>query len=399
MGMIVSWMLVAAAIGAFAVTALSGCFVIPALHKLHFGQTIRESGPTWHNKKQGTPTMGGLCFIFGILVACGLVYAGFYRYAQDLLGIVQVRAALLALFLAFGSGFIGFLDDYIKVVKHRNLGLLAWQKLIMQFIVTGGFLVGLHMQGLLTTIIMLPFIGAVDLGWVYYPIAFFGIIFLVNAVNLTDGLDGLCSCVTFVSMLGYLLAASMLSFYHVAVLAAATAAAAAGFLVWNFYPAKVFMGDTGSMFLGGMVTALAFIMGRPELVFFFGIVYIWDAMTVVIQRVYFKLTHGKRIFRMTPIHHAFEMRGWKEVKIDFFEEPVHKSRLDGLVDVHHIIFDTFICADGRALDFLVRVNDGLPDFADLQFVLCHCASPPIPFGPFVKGRPCERSCAGCRKCR
>ena len=318
MGMIVSWMLVAAAIGAFAVTALSGCFVIPALHKLHFGQTIRESGPTWHNKKQGTPTMGVLCFIFGILVACGLVYAGFYRYAQDLLGIVQVRAALLALFLAFGSGFIGFLDDYIKVVKHRNLGLLAWQKLIMQFIVTGGFLVGLHMQGLLTTIIMLPFIGAVDLGWVYYPIAFFGIIFLVNAVNLTDGLDGLCSCVTFVSMLGYLLAASMLSFYHVAVLAAATAAAAAGFLVWNFYPAKVFMGDTGSMFLGGMVTALAFIMGRPELVFFFGIVYIWDAMTVVIQRVYFKLTHGKRIFRMTPIHHAFEMRGWKEVKIDFF---------------------------------------------------------------------------------
>ena len=152
MGMIVSWMLVAAAIGAFAVTALSGCFVIPALHKLHFGQTIRESGPTWHNKKQGTPTMGGLCFIFGILVACGLVYAGFYRYAQDLLGIVQVRAALLALFLAFGSGFIGFLDDYIKVVKHRNLGLLAWQKLIMQFVVTGGFLVGLVMMYLISNI-------------------------------------------------------------------------------------------------------------------------------------------------------------------------------------------------------------------------------------------------------
>ena len=123
---------------------------------------------------------------------------------------------------------------------------------------------------------------------------------------------------TFVSMLGYLLAASMLSFYHVAVLAAATAAAMAGFLVWNFYPAKVFMGDTGSMFLGGMVTALAFLMGRPELVLCFGIVYIWDAMTVVIQRVYYKATHGKRIFRMTPIHHAFEMRGWREVKIDFF---------------------------------------------------------------------------------
>lgn len=225
---------------------------------------------------------------------------------------------MLALFLAFGSGFIGFLDDYIKVVRHRNLGLLAWQKLVLQFLVTAGFMLGLHAQGLMTTLIALPFVGTVDLGWLYYPIAFFGIIFLVNAVNLTDGLDGLCSCVTFVSMLGYLLAASMLSFYHVAVLAAATAAAMAGFLVWNFYPAKVFMGDTGSMFLGGMVTALAFLMGRPELVLFFGIVYIWDAMTVVIQRVYYKATHGKRIFRMTPIHHAFEMRGWREVKIDFF---------------------------------------------------------------------------------
>lgn len=318
MGMIVSWMLIAAAISAFAITALSGCFVIPALRKLHFGQTIREDGPTWHNKKQGTPTMGGLCFIFGILLSCGLVYAGFQRYAADLLGIIQVRAAMLALFLAFGSGLIGFLDDYIKVVKHRNLGLLAWQKLVMQVAVTGCFMAGLQMQGLLTTVVMLPFVGAVDLGVAFYPIAFLGIIFLVNAVNLTDGLDGLCSCVTFVSMLGYLLAASMLSFYHVAVLATATAAAAAGFLVWNFYPAKVFMGDTGSMFFGGMVTALAFIMGRPELVFFFGIVYIWDAMTVVIQRVYYKATHGKRIFRMTPIHHAFEMRGWREVKIDFF---------------------------------------------------------------------------------
>lgn len=318
MGTIVSWMLAAAAIGAFTITALSGCFVIPALRRLHFGQTIRESGPTWHNKKQGTPTMGGLCFIFGILVSCGLVYIGFRRYAPDLLGTAQVRAAMLALFLAFGSGFIGFLDDYIKVVRHRNLGLLAWQKLVLQFLVTAGFMLGLHAQGLMTTLIALPFVGTVDLGWLYYPIAFFGIIFLVNAVNLTDGLDGLCSCVTFVSMLGYLLAASMLSFYHVAVLAAATAAAMAGFLVWNFYPAKVFMGDTGSMFLGGMVTSLAFLMGRPELVLFFGIVYIWDAMTVVIQRVYYKATHGKRIFRMTPIHHAFEMRGWREVKIDFF---------------------------------------------------------------------------------
>ena len=318
MGMIVSWMLIAAAITAFCVTVISGFFLIPALHRLHFGQTIREDGPTWHNKKQGTPTMGGLCFILGILLACGVVYAGLSAQAPDLLAPQQVQGALLVLFLAFGSGIIGFLDDFVKVVRHRNLGLYAWQKLIMQFIVTGAFMAGLHSLGMMTTIIMVPAVGAVNLGILYYPIAFFGIIFLVNAVNLTDGLDGLCSCVTFVSMLGYLLAASMLGFYHVAVLSTATAAACAGFLVWNFYPAKVFMGDTGSMFLGGMVTALAFVMGRPELVLFFGIVFIWDAMTVVIQRVYYKATHGKRIFRMTPIHHAFEMRGWKEARIDAF---------------------------------------------------------------------------------
>ena len=318
MGMTVSWMLVAAAIAAFCITAVSGIFLIPALHRLHFGQTIRESGPVWHNKKQGTPTMGGFCFILGVLLAVGLAYVGLSRLEPGLLEPQQLQASLLVLFLAFGSGFIGFLDDFTKVVRHRNLGLLAWQKLVLQFLVTGCFMAGLSSLGLMTRIIMLPVVGAVDLGIFYYPIAFFGIIFLVNAVNLTDGLDGLCSCVTFVSMLGYLLAASMLGFYHVAVLSTEMAAACAGFLVWNFYPAKVFMGDTGSMFLGGMVTALAFVMGRPELVIFFGIVYIWDAMTVVIQRVYFKLTHGKRIFRMTPIHHAFEMRGWKEPRINAF---------------------------------------------------------------------------------
>ena len=318
MGMTVSWMLVAAAIAAFCITAVSGIFLIPALHRLHFGQTIRESGPVWHNKKQGTPTMGGFCFILGVLLAVGLAYVGLSRLEPGLLEPQQLQATLLVLFLAFGSGFIGFLDDFTKVVRHRNLGLLAWQKLVLQFLVTGCFMAGLSSLGLMTRIIMLPVVGAVDLGIFYYPIAFFGIIFLVNAVNLTDGLDGLCSSVTFVSMLGYLLAASMLGFYHVAVLSTAMAAACAGFLVWNFYPAKVFMGDTGSMFLGGMVTALAFVMGRPELVIFFGIVYIWDAMTVVIQRVYFKLTHGKRIFRMTPIHHAFEMRGWKEPRINAF---------------------------------------------------------------------------------
>lgn len=314
-----SWILLKAALAGFVITAAAGWLLIPALRRLHFGQTIREDGPTWHNKKQGTPTMGGLCFILGILGSLGLVYlTGIAGAQQGTVSLHQVQSVLLVLFLAFGSGLIGFLDDFIKVVMHRNLGLLAWQKLVLQFAVTFGFLFGLHKLGLLTPVIGLPGGGTLNLGLAYYPIAFFGIIFLVNAVNLTDGLDGLCTSVTFVSMLGYLLGASLLGFFHVSVVAAAVAGACAGFLVWNFYPAKVFMGDTGSMFFGGIVTGLAFIMARPELVLFFGIVYIWDAMTVVIQRVYFKLTHGKRIFKMTPIHHAFEMRGWKEVQIDAY---------------------------------------------------------------------------------
>mgnify|MGYP002750402746 CR=1 FL=1 len=314
----ISYLLASAAIGGFVITAGSGKFMIPALHRLHFGQTVREEGPTWHNKKNGTPTMGGLCFIFGILVTLGLVWGMFHNQLPEILGLPQMKAGMMVLFLAFGSGLIGFLDDFIKVIKHRNLGLTEAQKMILQIALTFGFMFGLNSLGLLTTQVQLPIFGLVDMGLVYYPIAFFGIIFLVNAVNLTDGLDGLCTGVTFVSMIGYLLAGSLLGFVHVSLIAAATAGACAGFLVWNFYPAKVFMGDTGSMFFGGIVTALAFVMQRPELVLFFGIVYIWDAMTVVIQRVYFKATHGKRIFRMTPIHHAFEMRGWREVKIDAF---------------------------------------------------------------------------------
>ncbi len=315
---IVSWMLIAAAVAGFCVTAASGCVLIPALHRLHFGQSIREDGPTWHSKKKGTPTMGGLCFILGILAALAVVYITFRREAPDLLSERDVQLVLLVLFLALGSGFIGFLDDFIKVLQHHNLGLYAWQKLLMQFAVTAVFMGGLHRFGLDDTAVSLPGLGRVELGFAYYHIVFLGLIFLINAVNLTDGLDGLCSCVTFVSMLGYLMAASLLACYSSAVLATAAAGACAGFLVWNFYPARVFMGDTGSMFLGGLVAGLAFILGRPELVLFFGIVYIWDAMTVVIQRVYFKLTHGKRIFKMTPIHHAFEMRGWREAKIDLF---------------------------------------------------------------------------------
>ena len=202
----VSAILAAGAVGGFAVTAITCWLLIPALHRLHFGQTIREEGPTWHNKKNGTPTMGGLGFIFGILLTIGVVYGVFHSSAPEVLGPQQMAAGMLVLFLAFGNGLIGFLDDFIKVIKHRNLGLTAWQKIVLQVAVTVGFMIGLHSLGLLSTSVMFPVAGMVDLGLAYYPIAFFGIIFLVNAVNLTDGLDGLCTGVTFVSMLGYLLA-------------------------------------------------------------------------------------------------------------------------------------------------------------------------------------------------
>ena len=214
----ISSLLAAAAVGGFAITAVAGKFMIPALHRLHFGQTIREEGPTWHSKKNGTPTMGGLCFILGILATLGIVWVMYSPKLPEVLGMPQLQAGMLVLFLAFGSGLIGFLDDFIKVVRHRNLGLTEAQKMILQIALTFGFMFGLHSLGLLTTQVQFPIFGLVDMGLLYYPIAFFGIIFLVNAVNLTDGLDGLCTGVTFVSMIGYLLAGSLLGFVHVSLI-------------------------------------------------------------------------------------------------------------------------------------------------------------------------------------
>ena len=311
----ISYLLASAAIGGFVITAVSGKFMIPALHRLHFGQTVREEGPTWHNKKNGTPTMGGLCFIFGILVTLGLVWGMFHNHLPEVLGLPQMKAGMMVLFLAFGSGLIGFLDDFIKVIKHRNLGLTEAQKMILQIALTFGFMFGLNSLGLLTTQVQLPIFGLVDMGLVYYPIAFFGIIFLVNAVNLTDGIDGLASSVTFVVMMGFMFIASLLGNTTMALFAAAVAGGCAGFLAWNFYPAKTFMGDTGSMFLGGAVVAVAYGIGRPELLLFMGVIYLIEAFSVMLQVTYFKLTHGKRIFKMSPIHHHFEMCGWSEVKI------------------------------------------------------------------------------------
>lgn len=309
--------LAVAAIG-FAVSAVSGYFLIPYLHKLHFGQTILDIGPSWHKNKQGTPTMGGFMFIFAILIASVVGYFMLSQGKNDLWHGTQVEIARYwgTILLAVSFGIIGFVDDYIKVVKKRNLGLTAIQKLIMQFVAAGLYMLILYTAGDTSTVLIIPFLGQLDLGLVYFPLCVVGIVYITNSVNLTDGLDGLCGSVTCVSALGFMMVSAAMGFGGINLLSTALAAACLGFLVWNFYPAKVFMGDTGSMFLGGMVTGLAFGVGMPLILAFQGIIYICESMSVVLQVISFKTT-GKRIFKMSPIHHHFEMCGLSEVKIDF----------------------------------------------------------------------------------
>ena len=307
-----------ATFAAFLITAMSGYVFIPWLRKLKYGQTINEIGPTWHQSKQGTPTMGGLMFFVGTLVG---VIAGYSLLLNSEPTLMQETyqnqsiSLLISVITALAFGFIGFVDDYIKVVKKRNLGLTEKQKLVLQFAVTVAFLLAQYMIGHINTAITIPWIGVVDLGYFYYPIVFAGITFMVNAVNLTDGIDGLCSSVTFIVALGFFMISASYGYYANSIFACALAGALAGFLVWNFYPAKVFMGDTGSMFLGGSVVAMAWAVNRPEVLVLIGIIYTIEALSVVIQVTYFKLTHGKRIFKMSPIHHHYEMSGWSEVKI------------------------------------------------------------------------------------
>lgn len=318
---IVGLLTTAAAILAFAVTAGLGKFLIPELHKLKFGQTIREDGPTWHQKKQGTPTMGGIMFIVGAVLAIVVfVPLYFYTTTQGKGSLLGSENALLRTRLWAGLGMgiayavIGFMDDYIKVVKKRNLGLTALQKIILQIAVGVIYLaiIAFAGQGGRTDI---PFIGSVDIGWAFYPIALFIIVGFVNAVNLTDGIDGLATSVTFFACLTFMIIASLRYMFSMSIFAASVAGACLGFLVWNFFPAKVFMGDTGSLFLGGMFCALAFGVNMPILVVLVGIIYLCEAGSVMLQVAYFKATHGKRIFKMSPIHHHFEMSGWNEVKI------------------------------------------------------------------------------------
>lgn len=316
---------ISAAVIAFVVTALMGLWLVPLMRRVKYGQTILDIGPKWHKNKQGTPTMGGIQFAIGISVATLSGYlmlkagSGGALYSHTVLDDMRI---LLGLVVAIAFGFVGFVDDYIKVVKKRNLGLNARQKMVMQFVIAIVYLLGLYMAGDRSTIVFIPFFGQLDMGFIYYPLAVLGIVYFVNVVNFTDGIDGLCSSVTFVVALGMMSCATILRMEGMSMLSAALAGGCLGFLVWNYHPAKIFMGDTGSMFLGGMVVALAFGLGIPIFLIFLGMIYIIEGLSVVIQTLYFKFTRmttgtGKRLFKMSPIHHHFEMSGWSETKIVF----------------------------------------------------------------------------------
>lgn len=308
-----------AAVISFFVAFLLGYVVIPWLHKLKFGQTILDIGPSWHKNKQGTPTMGGILFMAGLFVALLIVILSDKLMGGDIVagdslvpGTVKTKF-YAGIVMAFCFALIGFFDDYIKVVKKRNLGLTIIQKTVAQVVVMAGYLGSLYAVD--ATYIWFPFVGNVDLGWFFWLFGAAVLYCTVNAVNFTDGIDGLCASVTATFAAAAVVIGILRGVFGVSLLSAALFGSLAGYLIWNWNPAKVMMGDTGSMFLGGLVVAVSYCLDMPWIIFLTGIVYVMEFGSDVIQIGYFKLTHGKRIFKMAPIHHHFEKCGWKEKKI------------------------------------------------------------------------------------
>jgi phospho-N-acetylmuramoyl-pentapeptide-transferase len=278
--------------------------VLPILHRLHFGQAIREEGPQSHMKKSGTPTMGGLVIQGAVLIA--VIIISLFTKKWDFFPLIVM--------VAFGA--IGFIDDFIKVSKKHNLGLRAWQKLVLQFVAALAIALYAAWTPAIGTELVVPFMGAtVDFGIWYVPFTFFAVVAVTNAVNLTDGLDGLASGVTAIVCLFFLAMAVALNQVSTAVFSGAVIGACLGFLRYNSNPAEIFMGDTGSMALGGAVIVMAIITRMQIFVLIAGLLYVIEALSVVIQVGYFKLTHGKRFFKMAPIHHHFELKGWSETRV------------------------------------------------------------------------------------
>ena len=309
-----------AAVVAFGISYGLGYIVIPFLHKLKFGQTILDIGPNWHKNKQGTPTMGGILFVIGTLVSFGAVALVDHLMGGNIITVnefvsdsnkVKIWGGIL---MAVGFGIIGFLDDYIKVVKKRNLGLTIPQKTILQIVLMIGYLLTLYINDP-TGSMFIPFLGMVETKIFFWVIGIVAIYCTTNAVNFTDGIDGLCGSVTVTASVSFIAVAALRNCLGVSLMASALLGALIGYLIWNWYPAKVMMGDLGSMFLGGMIIAMAYAVDCPLIIIFVGIIYVIEFGSDILQIGYFKLTHGKRIFKMAPIHHHFEMCGWKEVKI------------------------------------------------------------------------------------
>ena len=289
----------------FLIVVILGPIFIPMLARFKFGQTVRDEGPQSHLAKNGTPTMGGVMMIVAILIT-GLTRA---KISQGL---------IVGLICIVGFGFVGFLDDFIKIKMKRSLGLKAYQKIILQFALALYIAYYQYSASPSATQLVIPFTNhIINLGIWYIPFMMIFIIGTVNAVNLTDGLDGLASGVTLIVSCFFILFAVSISNSDVAILAAATAGACLGFLGFNAYPAKVFMGDTGSMALGGAVVAFATLTNSPLLIVIVGFIYLAEALSVMIQVTYSKLTNGKRIFKMAPLHHHFEQCGWPETRVVF----------------------------------------------------------------------------------
>lgn len=316
------WELVGAVV-AFVLSAVIGRFLIPILHKLKYGQTILDIGPSWHKKKQGTPTMGGIMFIIGIVVATVIAIPCLSIFGEDIYEPTgysynkEVLMVFVSLGMAVLYGAVGFLDDYIKVVKKRNLGLTAKQKLVFQFAIAIAFVVINAFFGYGDTT-YIPFAGIVHMGnfaIIYHIISVIVIVGVVNAVNLADGIDGLVGSETFFVAVFYMIISSVMTSPATGVLSAGVAGGCLGFLLWNFNPAKVFMGDTGSLFLGGIVCAMAYSMNMPVILIPMALTYLLEMLSVILQVTYFKVTHGKRLFKMSPIHHHFEKCGLSETKI------------------------------------------------------------------------------------
>ena len=295
----------------FLLTVLLSHYIIPILKGHKVGQSIRAEGPAWHSSKAGTPTMGGLCFIMAIL----FVSAGFTVYYALREQQSKLIPLALTLGLAVFNGLIGFIDDYCKLLKKENEGLKPWQKATLQTAVAILYIIALVKTGDLDTTLIVPLINVeLELGWAYYIFAVFLIVGMVNSVNLTDGIDGLASTLTLIVSGFFAVVAFTVMSESLVLVTGALVGAMVGFLIFNIHPAKVFMGDTGSLFLGGVITGAAFLINNPLIIVIAGGVFVIEAMSDIIQVGWYKTFH-KRVFKMAPIHHHFEKCGWKEGKI------------------------------------------------------------------------------------